>query len=47
MDLCPQVFALDDNDDLVLLMDSPDEALRDSVMAAARACPKAAIAIVE
>ncbi len=47
VDLSPEVFALDDNDDLVLLMEFPREELRDSVVGAARGCPKAAITMVE
>jgi ferredoxin len=43
---CPEVFALDDDDDLVrVLDDQPDESLRESVTRAARQCPKAAITI--
>lgn len=43
---CPEVFALEDDDDVVrLLTDEPDESLRASVAAAARKCPKAAITI--
>ena len=43
---CPEVFALDDSDDIVrILMDEPDESLRDGLTKAALACPKAAIKI--
>lgn len=43
---CPEVFDLDDDDDVVrLLDDQPDESLRESVARAARQCPKAAITI--
>jgi ferredoxin len=43
---CPQVFALDDHDDLVtVLVDEPDESLRPSLDRAAQVCPKAAIKI--
>jgi ferredoxin len=43
---CPEVFALDDADDIVrILVDEPDESLRDKVQKAALACPKAAISI--
>ncbi len=42
----PEVFALDDDDDLVrVLDDSPPEVLRSSVVRAAQGCPKAAITI--
>jgi ferredoxin len=46
VDACPEVFFLDDDDDVVqVLDDQPDESLRDSVSRAARKCPKAAIRI--
>jgi ferredoxin len=46
VDACPQVFALSDEDDVVtVLIDEPDESLRESVMRAADICPKAAITI--
>jgi ferredoxin len=43
---CPEVFALDDDDDVVrVLNDQPDQALRPGVTRAAQQCPKAAITI--
>ena len=46
VDVCPEVFALDDTDDLArLLVDAPDESLRASLERAALLCPKAAIRI--
>jgi ferredoxin len=43
---CPEVFALDDNDDVVrVLMEEPPESLRESLRHAATICPKAAIKI--
>jgi len=43
---CPEVFDLDDDDDVVrLLDDQPDESLRASLVRAAQGCPKAAIKI--
>jgi ferredoxin len=43
---CPEVFALTDDDDVVrVLIEEPDESLRDSLNRAALACPKAAIKI--
>ena len=43
---CPEVFALDDDDDIVrVLDDQPDESLRESLVKAVVACPKAAIKI--
>ncbi len=46
VDACPEVFALDDDDDLVrILVAAPDESLRASLERAALLCPKAAIRI--
>jgi ferredoxin len=43
---CPEVFALSDDDDIVrILIEEPDESLRDKLDKAALACPKAAIKI--
>jgi ferredoxin len=43
---CPEVFALDDEDDTVrVLDDEPDESLRPSLLRAAQTCPKAAITV--
>jgi ferredoxin len=43
---CPEVFALDDHDDVVrVLVEEPDESLRPSLERAALMCPKAAITI--
>ncbi len=47
MDACPEVFRVDDNDELHLLVESPPEALRKKVEAAVAACPRAAIQLVE
>jgi ferredoxin len=46
VDTCPEVFALDDEDDTVtVLIEEPDESLRDGVERAADLCPKAAITV--
>jgi ferredoxin len=46
VDACPEVFALDQDDDVVrVLIAEPDESLRDDLDRAVRACPKAAIEI--
>ena len=46
VDACPEVFALDDDDDLVrVLVATPAESLRASLERAALLCPKAAIRI--
>ena len=43
---CPEVFALTDDDDVVrVLIEEPEESLRESLNRAALACPKAAIKI--
>ena len=47
VDLCPEVFELDDEDELHILDEAPEEVLREKVLAAARSCPKAAITIVD
>jgi ferredoxin len=47
MALAPEVFKLDDNDDLHVLIENPGEELREKVEAAVRACPKQAISIRE
>jgi ferredoxin len=45
-DACPEVFALNDDDDLVrVLVEEPEESLRASLERAALLCPKAAITI--
>jgi len=35
---CPQVFKMDD-DELVILVESPDESLRNDIIAAINVCP--------
>ena len=46
VDACPEVFALDDDDDIVrILVEEPDESLREKLERAAMLCPKAAITI--
>lgn len=47
MAAAPEVFEVRDDDFLYLLDEEPPEALRDRVEAAARACPKAAITVVD
>jgi ferredoxin len=43
---CPEVFELTDDDDQVrLLQEEPDESLREKVNRAVAACPKAALRI--
>ena len=45
MSACPEVFEVRDDDNLYLLQEQPSEDLRDKVMAAVRACPKAALVV--
>ena len=45
MAACPEVFEVRDDDNLYLLQEQPSEDLRDKVMAAVRACPKAALVV--
>ena len=46
VDACPEVFALDDDDDKVrVLVEQPDESLREKLLRAALVCPKAAITV--
>ena len=46
VDACPDVFALSDDDDKVrVLVEEPDESLREQLQRAAVVCPKAAISI--
>ncbi len=47
MAACPEVFRLDENDALHLLIEHPPEMLRKRVEAAAAACPRAALQIEE
>jgi ferredoxin len=43
----PEVFEVRDDDFLYVLDEEPPEQLRDKVVAAANACPKTAITIVD
>ena len=45
MDAAPQVFKLDDEDQLHILVEEPDEGLREKVEKAVRLCPRAAIKV--
>lgn len=47
VDACPEVFEVDDEDNLQILIDAPDESLRAKLVAAERACPRQAIRLVE
>jgi len=47
MAAAPEVFYLDDDDQLQLLMENPGDELRERVELAVRTCPKQAITIEE
>jgi ferredoxin len=47
MAACPEVFLLDDNDELHLLEEEPPEELREKVESAVRLCPKAALTLID
>lgn len=43
---CPEVFALDDDDDVVRVINgTPPEERRDAVVRAVQSCPKAALTV--
>jgi ferredoxin len=45
--LVPEVFQLDDDDNLAILQPDPPEGLADKVRHAVRSCPKAALSLDE
>jgi ferredoxin len=47
MDVAPEVFEVRDDDFLYVLIEKPEEALRDKVETAVQRCPKQAITIEE
>ena len=47
MEACPEVFEVDDEDNLQILIERPDVSLRDKLLAAERSCPRQAIRVVE
>jgi ferredoxin len=47
MAAAPEVFEVRDDDYLYVLDEEPPEELRDKVVAAANACPKTAITIID
>jgi ferredoxin len=47
MEVCPEVFQVDDDDNLNVLIESPPESLREKLKEAERVCPRQAITIVE
>jgi ferredoxin len=47
MDIAPEIFKVDDNDMLHILMENPPEAKRAKLEECVRLCPRQAISIVE
>jgi ferredoxin len=47
MGVAPDIFLVDDDDNLTVLNETPDESARERVVEAVRVCPKQAISIVE
>ena len=47
VDACPQVFHIDNEDRLVILIEEPDETLRAKLELAVRVCPRQALRIEE
>ncbi|HSF02202.1 MAG TPA: ferredoxin [Solirubrobacterales bacterium] len=47
MDVCPEVFKVDEDDMLHILIENPPERLRKQVEEAVRLCPRQAISLVE
>jgi ferredoxin len=47
MAAAPEVFQLQDDDTLLILLQTPDESLRGKVTDAVHACPKQAISLQE
>ena len=45
--LAPSVFRINDDDELDILQDHPDESLRAKVQDAVRSCPKQALSLEE
>ncbi len=45
--LAPEVFEVDDDDQLRILLERPGEELRAAVEEAVRRCPKMALAVIE
>ena len=47
MDTCPEVFRVEEDDTLTILVESPDAALRPKVEEAVRLCPRQALSLEE
>jgi ferredoxin len=47
MGYAPEVFEVDDDDNLIILNENPSEDLREKVLLSVRMCPKQAISVFE
>ena len=47
MDTCPEVFRVEEDDSLTVLIESPPASLRAKVEESVRLCPRQAISLVE
>ena len=47
MEIEPEIFQVDDNDELHILIEHPPEELRAKIEEAVRLCPRQAISLVE
>ena len=47
MRILPEVFQVDDQDQLNVLVEEPPEAMRDKLKEAVRLCPRQALTIIE
>jgi ferredoxin len=45
MEVCPEVFKVDDDDFLHILIETPPDSMREKLEEAARVCPRQAITI--
>lgn len=44
---CPEVFSINDDDELVLATDQPDPSIRERVERAVRGCPRQALRLID
>jgi ferredoxin len=47
MSVCPEVFRVEDDDTLTILIEHPPERLRKQVEEAVRLCPRQALSLIE
>ena len=47
MDVCPEVFRVEEDDTLTVLMENPPDGLRSKCEEAVRLCPRQAISLAE